>query len=299
MVSFDDLDDVSLIPTGKSGRELAVSSDPSAGISLGSCRSRATVARYKCDKCAGSGRWVSFSGFSSGPCFKCKGAGMLKSDPQAARARRKAAEAKRAAELGATMHAYLDAHRAEMTWLGAAAEPARGFEFAQSLMQAFVKYGSLTDAQLAAVQRCMARETQRAVERAERKPDAVVQGAGFERMTAAFTAAKASGLKHPKFRVQALTFSLAGASSKNAGCLYVKAGDVYLGKIDSGAQFFRSRECSEEQGAQVAEIARDPLAAAVMHGKQTGQCSCCGRELENEESVRLGIGPICRRKWGL
>ena len=32
---------------------------------------------------------------------------------------------------------------------------------------------------------------------------------------------------------------------------------------------------------------------------KTGNCSCCGRHLENKESVELGIGPICRSKWGL
>jgi len=29
----------------------------------------------KCDKCRGTGRWVSFSGYSSGQCFACKGKG--------------------------------------------------------------------------------------------------------------------------------------------------------------------------------------------------------------------------------
>ena len=31
-------------------------------------------------------------------------------------------------------------------------------------------------------------------------------------------------------------------------------------------------------------------------GKRTGTCVCCGRELTNEESRNLGIGPVCREK---
>lgn len=38
--------------------------------------------------------------------------------------------------------------------------------------------------------------------------------------------------------------------------------------------------------------------AATAYGKATGQCSCCGRELTNEESIARAIGPICLSKWG-
>ena len=42
---------------------------------------------------------------------------------------------------------------------------------------------------------------------------------------------------------------------------------------------------------------KNPLAAAKLHGQQTGNCSCCGRELTNAESIALGIGPICLQKY--
>jgi len=45
------------------------------------------------------------------------------------------------------------------------------------------------------------------------------------------------------------------------------------------------------------DAATDPLAAAIAYGRETG--SCCGRELTNKVSIDLGIGPICREKWGL
>lgn len=36
---------------------------------------------------------------------------------------------------------------------------------------------------------------------------------------------------------------------------------------------------------------------AARFGALYGQCICCLRALDNEESVRLGIGPICREKY--
>jgi len=110
--------------------------------------------------------------------------------------------------------------------------------------------------------------------------------------------AKGSKLKHPKFRADGLTFSLAGPASKNAGAVYVKAGDVYAGKIMGGV-FSPTRDAAAGTGEAVARIAADPKSAAVAYGRLTGQCSCCGRTLSDPASVDLGIGPICADKWGL
>jgi len=50
---------------------------------------------------------------------------------------------------------------------------------------------------------------------------------------------------------------------------------------------------------RVQSVAADPYAAAKLYGQNTGSCSCCGRELTNSLSIELGIGPICREKFGL
>ena len=110
--------------------------------------------------------------------------------------------------------------------------------------------------------------------------------------------AKGSKLKHPKFRAEGLTFSLAAPTSRNAGAVYVKAGDVYAGKIMGGV-FWPSRDAVAGTGDVVARIAADPKGAAVAYGRLTGNCSCCGRTLSDPDSVELGIGPICADKWGL
>ena len=45
--------------------------------------------------------------------------------------------------------------------------------------------------------------------------------------------------------------------------------------------------------AELEEVAKDPLKALLTYGKATSKCGHCGRALEDPDSVRLGIGPIC------
>jgi len=45
------------------------------------------------------------------------------------------------------------------------------------------------------------------------------------------------------------------------------------------------------------DIERDPQAAAVLHGKASGRCSVCSRDLTDPESIERGIGPICAGKF--
>ena len=70
----------------------------------------------------------------------------------------------------------------------------------------------------------------------------------------------------------------------------------YLGKVTPNRLDSRIPDDIKEV---LLEAAGDPLTAAVRYGKETGSCSCCGRDLTNAESIRLGIGPICREKFGL
>lgn len=46
----------------------------------------------------------------------------------------------------------------------------------------------------------------------------------------------------------------------------------------------------------LAAIAADPDAAATLFGVELGICYACGRSLTDEESRRLGIGPVCRSR---
>ncbi len=117
------------------------------------------------------------------------------------------------------------------------------------------------------------------------------------RIKIAFEAARANGIKRPKLRLGDFQFSRAPDAGRNAGSIYVKEGEQYLGKIIDG-QFYAVRECGSEREAQVIEVASDPSKAAKAYGLRTGECSCCGRTLTNGVSIELGIGPICAEKYG-
>lgn len=306
---WSDLDDTSLVPTGKTARELNkpapdqfARTDVASGVSLGSRASTTKnvnqVAMFKCDSCNGSGRFVRGRlGYERdyGPCNKCKGTGKLKTDPETRARQKKAREDRKKATAGE----YIQQHIAEYTW---AVANMSSFEFARAMANEIKTKGWWTDGQLTAIRKCMARDEERKKAReAQAQAAPQLTGTGFERMLAAFASAKAAGLKYPKLHVGDFTFALAGDRSKYAGkALFVKhAEDDYCGRIDLDGRWFQAGAAGRKHADRIAEICRDPLGAAILHGKQTGRCSCCGRELENEESVRLGIGPICREKWGL
>jgi hypothetical protein len=79
--------------------------------------------------------------------------------------------------------------------------------------------------------------------------------------------------------------------------VYVKRGDLYLGKV-LGGRFQKSRDCSPEVALEVVDLAADPQAAAIAYGKKFGKCSVCAKELSDPESVARGIGPVCAERYG-
>lgn len=250
-----------------------------------------------CGKCRGSGRFRSYRGNDVGPCFTCKGQGKLvykTSTEDRAKARAGAADrkARDAAEAVASFNAEYPA-----IWAWIEANP--GFEFAVSLREDVQKFGHLTDNQRLAVQRCMDRDAVREQAKVARVVAAPTVDLG--KIEEAFTRAKTAGLKRPFLLLDAFKFTLAPAEGRNAGAVYVKtlaeAGSVYLGKI-AGGRFFRSRECSDDQEARIVAACADPAAAAKLYGVRTGNCSCCGRELTDPNSIARGIGPICAESFG-
>lgn len=76
----------------------------------------------------------------------------------------------------------------------------------------------------------------------------------------------------------------------NTGSAYVYyPTGAYAGKITPAGVFYGD---SNLEGV-LAKANEDPQEAAVAYGRQTGNCSCCGRELSDPVSVFGGIGPIC------
>lgn len=284
-------------------------SDLTGGVSAAADFARAALSNAtstrtfeeKCEDCRGTGSFYSYSGRYVGPCFKCKGAGVRRykqSAEQRAKARdaADARKAKQAAEATERAKAWLEANPVEADWLR---DSFNTFEFARSMVEALYKYGHFTEKQEAAVRnaaaKSAARKAQWAAERAEREANKAEVQIG--RIAEAFAAAKASRLKWPKLRLDTFVFSLASESGRNAGAIYVKEDETYLGKIADG-RFTRSRDCDAATEARIVAACADPAAAAEAYGKATGQCACCGRELTNEESIARSIGPICAEKWG-
>lgn len=260
------------------------------------------VYRENCTKCGGSGVYRGYSSRGH-KCFECDGVGFkeFKTAPDVrAKHRLKAAEKRQQkvnvlAERASRYHAE---HPEVSAWLLANAKTAD--DFASSLLGAIDKYGHLTERQEAAVERCIARDAERKAEwaRQDAARAAAAPAVSIAAVEASLANAKASGIQFPKLRLADFVFSPAGASSANAGSIYVKTRDGdYLGKIQNG-KFLKVRACTDEQEAEVVEVASDPKQAAIAYGRRTGSCSCCGRTLTNHASIELGIGPICAEKFG-
>jgi len=70
-----------------------------------------------------------------------------------------------------------------------------------------------------------------------------------------------------------------------------------VGRIDGGVlTVFAARLRGITVGEVVARlrvIDLDPKAAAAAHGQASGNCSICGRDLTDPDSIALGIGPVC------
>lgn len=124
----------------------------------------------------------------------------------------------------------------------------------------------------------------------------------FEALFAAFQAARDKGAKR-------LTLRFAGVNVKpnrDNTALWVTSqtereeGNYglqpkYLGKVTTNGMDSR---LGDDIKAVLMEAAQDPLTAAIRYGKESGECSCCGRELTDPRSIERGIGPICATKFG-
>ena len=112
-----------------------------------------------------------------------------------------------------------------------------------------------------------------------------------------FDIMKSNGYAKPKVHINGLTISRAPDSGVNRGGLYIKdTSGNYLGKIVRG--FTSLKPEAINRTSDVADAYANPLEGIIKHGHETGQCGICGRRLDNADSIRLGIGPVCAEKIG-
>jgi hypothetical protein len=128
------------------------------------------------------------------------------------------------------------------------------------------------------------------------------QPSQFEALFNAFEAAKSKGAKRLTLRFKGVNVK----PNRNLTALWVTSqtetehGNYglqpkYLGKVTR--QTLDSR-LSDDIKEVLISASTDPLTAAIQYGKVSGECSCCGRELTDPQSIERGIGPICATKFG-
>lgn len=271
---------------GVSEADLDTTSDALArAITGGNRASQATTARYeeKCKKCRGSGNFVSYTGRIVGPCFTCKGTGVrqFRTSPETRQANRDRAQARKQAKAdqqAADVQAWLDANPERAAFLQ------QDWEFPRSLREGLHKWGSLTDNQIAAIDRCLAKQADKAAARKSQVSDL-----DLSEVPAGLYAVP-GGDTRLKVRIDKPT------RGKWAGWVFVKDGAEY----GSGTRYGSQRP-GENYGGQIVDqlraIASDPLEASKAYGRLVGVCGVCGRKLENEDSVAAGIGPVCAGKF--
>lgn len=145
-----------------------------------------------------------------------------------------------------------------------------------------------------------------AVQEAPKKVQATrsVDLSGLKRM---FDSAKAAGLKYPSITLTLksgveVKVSVAGDKSKHKGSVMIASsgfgrGNPYYGRVTDG-MLYAGRDLTPEVEGLLVDLAHDPKGTAARMGKMTGNCCCCRRKLDHEDSVALGYGSTCAKKFG-
>lgn len=257
-----------------------------------------TLFKENCKKCAGTGKWTSYSGYTQRTCYACKGVGYheFKTDSATRAKARERSVAVKASKEADCLASFAEKHEAEYNWM---VESAPTFSFAHNMLDALKKYGSLTERQLASVQKCVISSADRAIAKAQEQAQRVEEApeVNLSALADAFASAKAKGGKYPRLRLDSFVFAPASDTSKNAGAIYIEEHGQYLGKV-VGNKFLKVRECSDAQEKRIIEASINPKESAIKYGRMMGACSVCNRTLVDPESIELGIGPICAGKMG-
>lgn len=250
---------------------------------------------FPCMECSGTGNWVSPRGNKFGKCFACGGKGHFFTSYKDRAKNRATTKSRKARKLDSAKTDFaeredklIDQLRPMVDWNN----------FAASLVNQFDSKGNLSENQIAAARKMIAKcAATKATNSAEREKNTA--DVDLSAIKAMFDTAMASGLKRPKFRVNGFVISRAPDHGNNAGHLYVKTSDdEYQGKITPDHKFMAAYSAAPETSTALQLIAEDPKAAAVKYGRDLGQCACCGRQLTDPVSIENGIGPICAGNFG-
>lgn len=175
--------------------------------------------------------------------------------------------------------------------------PAKDQAFATSLCSGFKRFGSWSSKQLVWAAKF-------AGYRAEQTP-APVTVENYLPVVQLFD----RGGKQLHFEIEAgpLKLRRTGEGAREPGSISLTDGRPYgsaiwYGTLKRSGELYVSRNCTPDVEEQIRkllrELAANPAKTCEEQSLKTGHCSCCGRGLTNHTSVTLGIGPVCREKWG-
>lgn len=264
-----------------------------------------TKKTFPCPQCGGTGLWNGgrINRHGNAKCNTCMGSGTVKTDPRKLQEQRIKRAEKKTAQQEAARNANVAAIGAEA--LEELGQAAGWSDFARSLMEQHFSGKQWSDKQVHCILSMVTKIADNRAKREQARQEEQVE-VDLQPIRDMFETAVANGYQKPIYRAEGLIINRAPMHGRNPGALYVKnESDVYGGKViettfqpsqDGKASDFVERGTAADA---LKAIAKDPLAAAVRYGQRTGKCACCGRKLTNKLSIDLGIGPICREKWGL
>lgn len=116
-------------------------------------------------------------------------------------------------------------------------------------------------------------------------------------------------LKYPKVRLvtasgDKVVLGIAGEKSAYVGSVMVTDGgpygsNRYYGRISTNGEFVPSKNNVDEVTELLKIFATDPAGVAGRIGKQLGSCCFCGRKLNTNDSLDVGYGSTCAKKYNL
>lgn len=258
----------------------------------------AKTVQHPCSQCGGTGLYKGVRIHQTqSKCFSCKGKGyFLTSQAERAKARVQRVGRQEAKKV-VNISDFASANTAVYEFLKSSSSWS---SFSRSLLESVTKFGGLTDNQLIAAKNALIKNTERNQARATAETTRPILS--LESLFTLFNKASENGLKKPRLTIDGMTVSKAPASGVNAGSLYVTQNGQYAGKVTAEGQLrvinpFKSKEAGISE--QLNALAADPLGFAMSYGRRTGNCCCCNKLLTRTDSIELGIGPICKDKWGL
>jgi hypothetical protein len=106
-----------------------------------------------------------------------------------------------------------------------------------------------------------------------------------------------------------IRLTIAGPRSRTPGLINVTSAErsyeyrTFYGRIGQDGVYAPSLKPDAAVAAAVVECLKlldaDPAAAAARYGRLTGRCSFCSIPLSDVQSLAVGYGRICARKYGL